>query len=647
MDRYRSYKDLDDFPEVYGDVQFSRLDMLADPATLPAGSLQASVNFRFDTNGLKVRGGLSRKLPAGNSVGAMVWCGIYSPNGQADLFVLIAARTLWTLEPLTQTLTAYGLPAGEEFLAGDEVCLVQATIGSGTLPNLYITHGLENNVLVFDGTAVTVDSTFPKALFAMAYQNRGVAATTLQELQTSDYLDFTTWNVLNQFQIETGGADYLVTTCVYQNDYVLIGTRRKWFIAYFDPNLGTASAYTGSLNSDTSFLRVLTEEAGPVGREAVCYANGLIWFVGDFGIFAFAPQLDNTLTVLGRPLSAAIQPIFSRMNAAAASGACVAHYGYRIYFALPISDVPVAITNIVVTGGTVTDLRLPVKLPCRLGNGALATITTATPHGCGAADTVQIDGVSGAGLNGQYRLVAVIDANNLIVALPTTVTVILGAKATLQRLAVRNNMICVLNLNNASSADPQGAWESIDTLPTGLFADWLRVAYYGSQRRLWVVDANSGPALYEEGDADETGDLLGGVRLPCRLPVILSAANFSSVPIAGRARSRTFQWQPNLGMAHGSIAYVRRVRASEARLTLETGDAGTLTTYIRKPARAGQAQPDNVVSQSFAADPVNEDTSAFSRLGIRGLEAELEVVSTSGRPLIRALEVQTMQSGRY
>ena len=594
-----------------------------------------------------MRGGLARKLPPGNSVGAAIFCDIYSPNGEDDLFVFITYNKVWTLEPLTQELTEYGLPPGELFLAGDMVSVIQATIGSGTLPNLYITHGLANNVLRFDGTAVTVDSTFPKSLFGMAYQNRGVAATGLQELETSDYLDFTTWNVMNQFQIEQGGADYLVGTMVYQNDYVLIGTRRKWFLAYFDPNLGTANAYTGSLNQNTSYLRVLTEEAGPVGREAMCYANGLIWFVGDFGIFAFQPQLDNTLTVLGRPLSAAIAPVFSRMNAAAASGACLAHYGYRIYFALPISDEPVSIANITITVTTTIGVNLPFNLPVNLGAGALATITTLTPHLCNPGDTVQISGVATSGMNGQYTVSAVMDAYNYVVALAAPVTVSVGSNATMQRLATRNNTICVLNLNNASSTDPQGAWESIDSLPAGLYADWLRVAYYGSQRRLWVVDADNGPGLYEEGNVDETGDVLGGVNLPFNLPINLSATNFASVPIAGHVKSRAFQWQPNLGMAHGSIAYVRKVRASEARITLKPGDAGTVTTRVRRPAVGDdEAAITWTGSKDFASNN-NPDRKVFFRIGYRGQEAELEVVATSGRPLVRALEVQTMQSGRY
>ena len=645
MNRYRQYGQLDDFPEVFGDVQFTRLDMKTDPATLPAGAVQVSENLRMDANGITVRGGISRQFLAGTYIGTIVKSGIYRPDGAEDRLVFITFNRMWLFNPADQTLAMYPLPAGETFLPGDTVDLVQGGIGAGTLPRLFIFHGLDNNTLSFDGAVVTVGTHIPKASIGLFYQNRLAVASGAQNISTSDFLAFdldANWNLLNQFQIEKGGADYLVGFMAYQGDYVLIGTRKKWFVAYFDPGLGTNSPYTGAL-SNQSWLRLLTAEAGPVGREAMLAAAGMIWFVSDSGIYAFAPNLNNELVPLGRPLSAEILPAFSRMNGAAASGATIAQFGYRIYFALPISDVPVAITNFSAVNHYTNGVVLPQTLPFLLTQGAIATITTGTAHGLSAGDMVQLSGLMSGSLNTSWPVLAVIDTLNFQVAIPTsTGAVLTGQRATAQRLAMRNNLIAVLNTSNRDAEHPLGVWESLDTLPQGFYADALRIADYGPQRRLWIVDAVRGPALYEQGAVDEVGDVVGGVALPFTLPVTLYPANFASVPVAGRLVSRAYRWEGTLGSPHGTIAYNRRVRASEVRLATRTGDAATVICRVRIPGRLQQEY-----TQTFTADPNQPDAAVYQRVSARGLEAEVEVQATSGQPTIRSLEIQVMKSGTY
>ena len=640
MQRYRQYGPLDDFPEVFGDVQFGLLDMKTDPAVLPAGALQVSENLRFDTNGVTVRGGLSRQFPAGASVGTIRFCGVYKPEGAEDRLVLVTLNKLWLFEPLTQTLTEYGLPSGNLVQEGDDVDLIQAGLDAGgTLPQLFLLHGHDNPVMVFNGGSVTPANAVPPSSMGLYYQNRLAVNSTNQKLSVSDFLDFTTWSTLSQFQIEKGGADYLVGMIAYQKDYVLIGCRKKFFLAYFDPNVSTGG-YSGGV-TDASFLRLLTAEAGPVGKEAMLESAGLIWFITDNGIYAFQPQLDNSLTVLGRPLSADIQPVFGRLSANYASGASIQRFGYRLYFALPISDVPVAITAVQGTGSVELGADLPVDVPFDLAAGGIATITTATPHNLTPRDTVQIANIAGGGLNGQHTVSAVLDETNFVVAQDVS-DVTVGSQATVQKLATRNNVIAVFNLNNRDTDHPLGSWESIDTLPGGLYADWLRVADFGAQRRLWVVDAVNGPALYEEGSQDDVGTVLGGIDLPFDLPVDLTEANFVNTPIRGRLVTRAFRWAGQLGQASGTFTYPRRVRAAETRLTLAAGDEGTVTLRVRTPNRQLLT-----TTKTFAGDGAQVDVALPLRVGQRGLEAEVELVSTSGRPTVRAVEVQVMKSGQY
>lgn len=634
MKHYRQNGRLDDALDVFGDVRFHRLDMLADPATLPPGVVQVSENLRFDAQGAQVRGGLARQFPAASSVGRILGCGIYKPVGGADQLALVTEGSLWLFEATTQTLARYAYPAGETIGTADEVDVIQAGIGaSGTLPDLYILRGLGNTVLRFDGSAVATAPLVPPAAFGLFYQNRLAVNDSRQSLKVSHLLDFDTFTLLDQFQIEQGGADYLVGLLAYQRDYVLIGARKKIFLAYFDPALAAATPYPAAI-PNSSFLRLLTSEAGPLGKGAMLEAAGLLFFTSDTGIYAIQPQLDNSLTPLGRPLSADIQPVFSRLSAQYAGAAAIARHGHRLYFALPISEVPVAVTSVTVTDTVTVGLTLPFTLPALLSSGGLAEIETATAHDVSPGDLVQLSGVAAGGINGQWSVLAVLDETTFTIAIPVATVVVLGARAQMQKLATRNNFIAVLNLNNRDADHPVGMWESIDSLPAGYFADWLRIADWGSQRRLWVVDAINGPSLYEEGDVDDIGDIQGGITLPFTLPATLSASNFASVAVPGRLVSRAYRWE-------GGAAYERPVRASEARLTVAAGDAGTVTTRLRTPNRLALES-----TATFTAG-TQTDLAVPKRLFNRALEVEMEVATTIGRPVIRALEVQVRKIGEY
>jgi hypothetical protein len=70
------------------------------------------------------------------------------------------------------------------------------------------------------------------------------------------------------------------------------------------------------------------------------------------------------------------------------------------------------------------------------------------------------------------------------------------------------------------------------------------------------------------------------------------------------------------------------------------GDAGTVTTRVNTPGTAPWED-----SRDF--DGTGEpDIPVRKRCGKRGLEAELEVLTTAGRPTVRELQVETVPSGR-
>lgn len=629
MNRYRDYGPLDDVPDLAGDVQFKRLDMQSDPATLPPGVVQRSENFRFDVQGARVRAGVARQFAAGTDVGTIQMAEVYLPDRGNDQFAFVGRTSLFVFNPANQTVQSFAYPGGETVEETDAVDFLQGGIGSGTTPTAWIPRGFGKDALKFDGASVAVDSNFKKSEFGLFYQDRFVVNAGTQEADVSDFLDFATWSSLNQFQILKGGDDYLVSFIPYKEDYVIIGCRKKFFIAFFDPNTSTGG-YSGGLKADTSFLRELTREAGLVGRRAIKEAAGLIWIISDPGIFAFLPQLDQKLTVLGLPISADIQPIMDRLSAKYASGATIERLGYRLYFAMPISEEKIKIADIVVTTKDTVGLELPFTLPTLLSNGGLATVETETPHNLSVGDRSALAGVADSNLNGEFPVLSIVDATHFTVSTNAQAGATVGTLATVQKLATRNNVIAVLNLNNRDVAHPNGSWESIDVLPSEFHADFLKVADYGSKRRLWVIDRELGPALYEEGDADEVGTVQGGVTLPFTLPITLAAANFATKPIPGRLTGR----ENSFGQ------FAREIRAGRARLALSDGDAGSITLRVQTPDATAWEK-----SREFAFDG-KSDRYARKRCGKRGLNARVEIVTTTGRPTVRSLEIESTPVGK-
>ena len=642
MQHYRQYGPLDDQPDIVGDGAFSRLDMLADPATLPPGSLAASENLRFDANGTTVRAGVARQFPPGTSIGTIYGAGVYKPSSADDAFAFPTANNLVIFSPVNQSFTFVNYPQGETVGPTDSVDVVQAGVGAGTLPGLFITRGLAKTTLQYNANtqtiAVSAPGTFPNANFALFYQDRFAAAADAtgsglaQAVKCSDFLSFNNFALLNQFNILKGGDDYLTCFLPYQNDYVLVGTRKAWFIAFFDPQVSTGG-YNGNL-SDSSFLRLLTNEAGAVGPRAAFMALGKIWFITDDAIYAFTPQLDNNLTVLGKPISADIQPIMDRFSCKYASRACVEHWGYRLYFAMPISDEPVTVTAVTVTLKATTGLVLPFTLPAVLNTAAVAIYTTATPHGLSAGDRVLIAGLPTLGYNGEFPVLAVNDAYNFVLAINTLVTTPVGTNVTATRLALRNNVIAVYNLKTEG-------WESIDRLPPGYYADWLRSADYGTRKRLWCVDSVSGPALYEEAEADEIGQVIGALTLPFKIPAQLQEAQYATVPVPGYLLTRAMRWT-NYYSNPTASAYPRKVKGCEVRATLAPSDRVTLNLMARTPNNRVWTGTRDFVGSQFDTG----DAALRKQCGLRALEVQIEILTTTGRPTFRSVQVATVNTGK-
>lgn len=623
MNRDRQYGRLDDEPLAVGDALFQRLDMRSDPVALPPGTVRRSENFRFGNEGARPRKGIASRLLETLS-GAIRHAAVYRPDGDNDRLAFVMNASLVLFDPVDQSLTTYNFPGGETVAATDPVDFIQGGISTGTTRTAYILRGLGKTTLKFDPAGspeVTVDATFNRGFFGIFVQDRMAiaggpnSAPESQRVDVSDFLDFATWGTLDQFKVLYGGDDYLTGLMPYQKDLVIVASRKRFFLAYFAPQYGT-SGYSGGLSGLNSYLRDLTREAGLLARRALLEAGGLVWGLSDHGIFAFQPRLDLELTVLGDPVSSPIQPIMDRVNANGQAGADGQLFQERLYWALPVNDELVSVVDILVSGGS-------------------AEMETSGAHGCAVGDSIEVRGAATSELNAEVVVVSVPDATHLTFTTAAADGALTGTYCTMQRLSERNNALAVLNLSRPYQ-DPitgqnyPGAWESIDWLPSDVRADWLLVADDGNRRRLWVVDRDRGPFVYEEGEVDEVGGLVGGLRTGASLPAQLSGVTRATSPIRARLTSRTLRWGPA----------PKHVKAGEARLTVTGSGAGTVTYHVRTPDRRPWQSSRSFMAGDYA------DTNARQRCGMRGLEGEVDIITTAGRPAVRALGFELVNAGR-
>ena len=141
-----------------------------------------------------------------------------------------------------------------------------------------------------------------------------------------------------------------------------------------------------------------------------------------------------------------------------------------------------------------------------------------------------------------------------------------------------------------------------------------------------------GPMVYEQNESDDFGDALGGINLPFDLPVNIEAQNFAAMSVPGRLRTRALRWG----------GFARKVKGCVARGSMESGTALALDLMVRTPNdRTWTGQ------RLFAAEQFEEEDVALRKVcGERGIEAQVEIRTTAGRPVVRSVMVETAVVGK-
>ena len=140
------------------------------------------------------------------------------------------------------------------------------------------------------------------------------------------------------------------------------------------------------------------------------------------------------------------------------------------------------------------------------------------------------------------------------------------------------------------------------------------------------------------------GTVAGVVLLPFRLPITLYTANFAAAPIAGRILTRSFRWGASADQWTGNLTnqFSLKVKQCEVRATLTPTSAGTLTLLVRTPNHTLWTG-----ARDFAAsDFETADVPLRKLCGMRGLEAQVQLNTTGGRPTFRSVAIETATVGR-
>jgi len=148
------------------------------------------------------------------------------------------------------------------------------------------------------------------------------------ELIASDILDGQTYDqILNQFKIASGGADYIVGLQPFAEDSLVVFARNSiHLIRGVGADLGNSS------------VQEITREVGAVARKSIVQVGNQIFFLSDNGVYAV--DFDQLYNLRGAtvPLSEAINPIMSRINKLYAANCVGIYHNNRYYLAVPLDS---------------------------------------------------------------------------------------------------------------------------------------------------------------------------------------------------------------------------------------------------------------------------------------------------------------------
>jgi len=342
-----------------GDIKFVGLNSRDNPASLPAGFVSKSQNFRFDRGIATVRKGLRRKTSSA-IVGQVIYgVGSYLNLTGQEIFVIVVTDGVYTYNPQTEILSSkIAFPAGETITTQDGCDVVTA------VDNIYITRGHSKRPLIcainttsYVITGITASPTsgigheFPNCSGLLYYSNRlistgqhhssGYTPTTRSRdsVCVSNYLEFNYWDSSDVFTFNQGSNDEVVAVTPWTiNEFVVFLRNSIYYV-----NVGTGRyTFSDTLNS-TAQMSNIVSDIGCVAKRSIVQANGGIIFLSDNGVYQMIPNPVGSnesmrLLTISEPLSKDIDDVIARINKTYAYRSVGIYWNNRYYLAIPLDS---------------------------------------------------------------------------------------------------------------------------------------------------------------------------------------------------------------------------------------------------------------------------------------------------------------------
>jgi len=334
-----------------GDIGFVGLNSRDNPSALPAGIVSQSQNFRLDRGVATVRKGMQRKT-IGALVGQTIYgVGTYINSTGQEIIICVVTNGLYSYNPQTETLSAkVNFPSGETITTQDGCDVVAA------VDNVYISRGFSKRPLMWDlGTTVTAQPVspssghkFPNCSGILFYANRLIvigkhhaepnALRNNDTISVSNFLDFTEWDAVDAFTVNSGGNDQVVGVAPWTLNEFLIFMRNSIFYV----NVGNSRYASGDGLSADSYVATLATDIGCSARKSVVQAGGGVFFLSDNGVYFLQPQPASAesmkLLTMADPISAPIDDVIQRINRTYAYRAVATYWNNRYYLAVPLDN---------------------------------------------------------------------------------------------------------------------------------------------------------------------------------------------------------------------------------------------------------------------------------------------------------------------
>ncbi len=172
----------------------------------------------------------------------------------------------------------------------------------------------------------------PPGDFGIYHQGRLLIDYRKDRIAVSDIYDEEIYDLtLNNFRVNTGANDEIISFLPWINDGFLVLQKRSIYLGYMDNSVLTP----GSAPGVNSYVRLLSDQIGCLAKDSAVVAGQQVYFLSERGVHVMTPQLDLTLVGNTLPMSEPIADIIETINFDYAEKAVAAFHDNRYWLAIP------------------------------------------------------------------------------------------------------------------------------------------------------------------------------------------------------------------------------------------------------------------------------------------------------------------------